>query len=80
MAAARRRGGGRLHLCPELGTGLTPPTSGAGGRAADAAAMAAIPAGPLRHFVYHVPARRQYLAPALMAWPGQSPTAAQVCK
>lgn len=23
-----------------------------------------IPAGPLRHFVYHVPARRQYLTPA----------------
>lgn len=74
--AARRTGGGRLRLCPELGTGL--PQTGGGGAAAEAAAAAAIPAGLLRHFVYHVPARRQYLAPALLPWPGQPPTAAQV--
>lgn len=53
-------GSGQLRLCSDT------PAGGGGGEvgAAPLEQRVAIPAGPLRHFVYHVPARRQFLAPA----------------
>jgi hypothetical protein len=56
-------GSGRLRLSDE-----TPAGGGGGGT------DLTVPAGPLLHFVYHVPARRQYLAPL-----PQPPDSAQVC-
>ena len=66
IEAAMQPGSGRLRLSDE-----TPAGSASG--SAPAEQHLAIPAGPLLHFVYHVPARRQYLAPL-----PQPPAAAQV--
>lgn len=72
MAAAATEGGGRLRLSDDM----SPVRVGVGENSGDgdsgATERVTIPAGPLRHFVYHVPARRQYLAPA------PPPDAAQV--
>lgn len=56
IEAAMQPGSGRLRLCSDS------PAGGGGGSAALDQHLA-VPAGPLLHFVYHVPARRQYLAP-----------------
>ena len=59
-------GSGRLRLSDE-----TP--AGSDGDSVPGQQRLAVPAGPLLHFVYHVPARRQYLAPL-----PQPPDSAQV--
>jgi hypothetical protein len=51
-------GGGRLQLSSEAAP------AGDGSSPAPPEHALNIPAGPLLHFVYHVPARRQFLAPA----------------
>lgn len=59
LEVAMLPGGGRLRLCSN---------TAAGGSSSDRTAAPeqrlSIPAGPLLHFVYHVLARRQFLAPA----------------
>jgi hypothetical protein len=67
IEAAMQPGSGRLRLCGDS------PVGGSSGGSAAAEQHLAVPAGPLLHFVYHVPARRQYLAPL-----PQPPDSAQV--
>lgn len=71
LAGAKTPTGGRMRLCTDLGTGLDPMGCHDGSDAA------MIPAGALRHFVYFVPSRRQYLAPTLEPWPGCPSTTAR---
>ncbi len=72
VAAAATEGGGRLRLSDDLSQVRVGAGENSGDGDSGATECVTIPAGPLRHFVYHVPARRQYLAPA------PPPDAAQV--